>query len=491
MPQQWTASAISTAVRDGAITASEVVAEAFDRIRDIDQQTGAFLSLSKEAAEQRAAAIDAARAAGQPIGPLAGVPVAVKDNICTDFAATTCGSRMLQQFKPPYNATVIDRLLDAGAIVVGKTNLDEFAMGSSTEHSALGVTRNPWDLTRVAGGSSGGSAVAVSARMAPVALGSDTGGSIRQPASFTGVVGLKPTYGRVSRYGLVAYGSSLDQIGPLATTVADAALLLGVIAGADPCDATSTALPADNYVASATADVDNLSRIRIGLPREYFGEGLSEEVRAVTEHAVSELRALGAEVVELSLPHTEFCVAAYYLIAAAEASSNLARYDGVHYGQPADDRAGRFVDILGRCRDEGFGTEVKRRIMLGAFALSAGYAEAYYDRATQVRRLIRQDFLSAFEQVDVLACPASPTVAFKAGSKAENPLEMYLADVYTLSCNLAGTPGLVVPVDLTEAGMPVGLQLLGPDFGEPLLFRVGAALEARTTRRDRRPPLSR
>jgi len=468
--------------------AVEVCQSALRRIRAGDAAVGAFLELTEQRALEQAARIDAALAAGRPVGPLAGVPIAVKDNICTAFGHTTCASRMLADYVSPYNATVIERIEAAGGVVIGKTNLDEFAMGSSTENSARFPTRNPWDPTRVPGGSSGGSAAAVAAGFVPAALGSDTGGSVRLPAAFCGVVGLKATYGRVSRFGLVAYGSSLDQIGPLAATVPDVARVLSVIAGRDPRDSTSVAQPISDYEAelSDTHLRALAGRLRIGVPREYFGPGLDSETRAAIEAALDVYRRLGAETVPVSLPHSRWAIAAYYLIATAEASSNLARFDGVHYGrrtpQPRD-----LLDLYCASRSEGFGAEVKRRLMLGTFALSAGYYDAYYDKALRVRRLIRCDFDAAFERCDVLAGPTAPTPAFRLGEKLADPLQMYLADVYTTAVNLAGLPALSVPCGFSAAGLPIGLQLIGPPFGEAVLLQAARLYERETPWHQQRP----
>ena len=484
-----TAAATARAVASGELKATQVCDQALRQIEALDPRLRAFTDLTAEHARRRARQIDADVAAGKLVGPLAGVPIAVKDNICTSFGRTTCGSKMLQGYHSPYDATVVRRLEDAGAVIVGKTNLDEFAMGSSTENSAFEPTRNPWDPECVPGGSSGGSAVAVAAGMTPLALGSDTGGSIRQPASFCGVVGLKPSYGRVSRYGLVAYGSSLDQIGPIARTVTDAALVLGVIGGKDPQDSTSIEQPVDNYVAQLSDEKldERLTGLRIGVPKEYFGEGLDVDVRAAVEAAIDVYRKLGVRLVEVSLPHSPYCVAVYYLIATAECSSNLARYDGVHYGHRAAD-AREIVDLYSSSRAEGFGAEVKRRIMLGTFALSAGYYDAYYSQALKARQLIRQDFERAFEQAEVLACPTAPTPAFRFGEKLDDPLQMYLADVYTIAANLAGIPGVSIPCGFSTGGLPTGLQLLAPLFGETLLLQTARIFERETDWHTRQPP---
>jgi aspartyl-tRNA(Asn)/glutamyl-tRNA(Gln) amidotransferase subunit A len=393
--------------------------------------------------------------------------------MCTRGLATTCASRILANFTPPYDATVVARLRETGAVIVGKTNLDEFAMGSSTEHSAVAVTHNPWNPDLIPGGSSGGSAAAVAAREVPAALGSDTGGSIRQPASHCGVVGLKPTYGRVSRCGLVAFASSLDQIGPMARNVPDATLLLQAIAGHDPADSTSADEPVPDYRQALTGDMRG---VRVGVPREYFAPGMDPEVEKAVRGAIETLAQLGGEVIEISLPHTEYAISVYYLIATAEASSNLARYDGVHYGHRTE-RAENIVDLFSRSRREGFGDEVKRRIMLGTYALSAGYYDAYYLRALRVRTLIKKDFDEAFSTVDVMAAPAAPTAAFRLGEKLDDPLQMYLTDICTISCNLAGIPGLSLPCGLTNDRKPIGIQLFAAPFDEGRLLRVAAQLE--------------
>ncbi len=454
----------------------------------LNESLGAFLEVHEQPALAAAQRVDASVADGRDPGPLAGVPIAVKDVICTRAGHTTCGSKMLANYRSPFDATAVARLSAAGGIVLGKTNLDEFAMGSSTENSGYRNARNPWDESRVPGGSSGGSAVVVAARMTPVALGTDTGGSVRQPAAFCGIVGLKPTYGRVSRFGLVAYGSSLDQIGPMSANVADAALLLQVIAGADPADSTSAAEPVPDYPAAlADAALDAARRsLRLGLPREYFGEGLDPQVRAAVQAAVEVYRALGASVVELSLPYTPHSVAAYYLLATAEASSNLARFDGVHYGRRAA-QAGDLVDLYAASRAEGLGAEVKRRIMLGTFALSSGYHDAYYARAQRVRSAIAQDFSRAFEQCDLLVCPTTPTPAFRLGEKLADPLQMYLADVYTTAANLAGIAAISIPCGFSDAGLPIGLQLQGPRFSELRLLQAARLYEQRAGLSQRRP----
>jgi aspartyl-tRNA(Asn)/glutamyl-tRNA(Gln) amidotransferase subunit A len=426
-----------------------------------------------ETALAQARSIDERLARGEKVGALAGVPVAVKDNLCTTDAPTTCASKILANYLPPYDATVVRKLREADAVIVGKTNLDEFAMGSSTENSAFFTTRNPWNLECVPGGSSGGSAAAVAAGFAVLALGSDTGGSIRQPAALTGIVGFKPTYGRVSRYGLVAYGSSLDQVGPFGRTVREAALLAQVISGYDERDSTSVALPVPDFVGSLERDPKGL---RLGVPKEYFGAGLDPEVRESVENAIGALTAQGAVRVEVSLPLTEFGIAAYYIVAPCEASSNLARYDGVHYGHRAKDYSD-VVSLISKSRQEGFGAEVTRRIILGTFALSSGYYDAYYNRALKVRRRIKEDFDRAFDQCDVIVGPTSPTPAFPVGAKASDPLAMYLCDVYTVSTNLAGLPGVSVPCGMTRSGLPIGLQVQGRVFDDLGVLQAARAVE--------------
>ena len=477
-------------VAAGKRKAVEVCAAALREIERVDPQIKAFLQVMKDEALARATEIDAAVAAGKRVGPLAGVPIAIKDNMCTRVGKTTCASRILAGFHAPYTATAIERIETAGAVMIGKTNLDEFAMGSSTENSGYWPTRNPWNPACVPGGSSGGSAAAVAARMAPLALGSDTGGSVRQPAAMCGVVGLKPTYGRVSRYGLVAFGSSLDQIGPFATNVTDAALLLGVMAGKDSHDTTSVETPVDEYVgALADGPVDAAAkRLRVGVPKEYFAAGLDGEVRAAVEAAIEQYRKLGAQIVEVSLPSAPYSIAVYYVVATAEASSNLARYDGVHYGHrtaaPKD-----IVDLYSSSRAEGFGAEVKRRIMLGTFALSSGYYDAYYNKALKVRRLIHEDFERAFGACDVILSPTAPSAAFKLGEKTDDPLQMYLADIYTIAANLAGVPAVSIPCGLTKAGLPIGLQLAAPLFAEAKLLQAARLFERATDWSTRKPGL--
>ncbi len=461
---------IAEAIRRGERSAEEVVRCSVDRLAAIDPKLDAFIGWDADRAIDLARRIDARRARDgvESLGRLAGVPLAVKDVICTKFGMTTCGSRILKSFRSTYNATTVERLEAADAIILGKTNLDEFAMGSSTENSAFFTTRNPWDRERVAGGSSGGSAAAVATGIVPAALGSDTGGSIRQPASFCGVVGLKPSYGRVSRYGLVAYGSSLDQIGPFTRTVRDAATLLNVIAGHDPRDSTCAAVPVADNVASLDRPLKGL---RIGVSEEYFGEGLDGEVMAAVEAAIAQMEHEGARPVRIHLPHLKYAVACYYIVATAEASGNLARFDGVHYGyrtpHPKD-----ALELYAATRGEGFGAEVKRRIMLGTYALSSGYYDAYYQKALKVRTLIKRDLDQAFEKVDVIASPVAPTTAFKIGEKSNNPLEMYLSDIYTLSANLAGICAISIPCGFDGRGLPIGMQLMAAAFAEPTLLAV-------------------
>lgn len=460
---------IRDAVNSGEITAKEVAAMALRRIEEANRKLGAFITCDSEKVLERSGEIDRKVKNGRL--PLAGVPVAVKDNICTRNLRTTCGSRILENYVPPYNATVIERLEEAGAVIIGKANCDEFAMGSSTENSAFHPTRNPYDLDRVSGGSSGGSAVAVAAEMAPLALGSETGGSVRQPASFCNVVGLKPSYGRVSRYGLVAFASSLDCISPIARNPRDVALLLTYIAGRDRRDSTSVPLPVPDYFAEMSRPVRGM---RLGIPREFFGEGLDPEVKSIIETGIRNAESLGCELVEISLPHTKYAIADYYIIAPAEASSNLARYDGVKYGFRVPDPAD-LQDMYRRTRSMGFGAEVKRRIMIGTYALSSGYYEAYYGRAMRVRTLIKQDYDRAFEKVDALLSPVSPTPAFRLGEKMSDPLAMYLSDIYTVTANLAGIPSLSVPCGFTKGGLPVGLQMLANQFEEGTLLRLADA----------------
>jgi aspartyl-tRNA(Asn)/glutamyl-tRNA(Gln) amidotransferase subunit A len=487
-----TATGLLAQLNAGAVTSEALARSYLDRAEKLGR-LNVYVHLDPEAVLAQARAVDAKRKAGQPLGPLAGVPVAIKDVLCVEGEPTTCGSRMLKTFRPPYDATVIAKLKAADAVLFGKTNMDEFAMGSSTENSAYGPTKNPWDEVRIPGGSSGGSAAAVAADLAPLSLGSDTGGSIRQPAAVCGIVGLKPTYGRVSRYGLIAFASSLDQVGPFAHDLADSALLLKVIAGHDPLDSTSVDAPVPDY--TATLDTPP-TPLRIGLVREFFGEGLDAEVEAAVREAVRVYESAGATVKDVSLPHSKYGVPAYYIVAPAECSSNLARYDGTTYGHRAEDFSPKYpgeeglapmVRMMMASRAEGFGAEVKRRIMLGTFALSAGYADQYYNQALKVRRLIRNDFDAAFKDVDVLLGPTSPTAAFKLGEKTSDPLAMYLSDIYTITANLAGIPGLSVPCGFTKSGLPIGLQLLAPAFAEETLLRTARVFEKATDWHTRRP----
>lgn len=455
-------------------TSATALAESFyAKIASDDPQIGAYLTLSKDRALEQAARMDVLAAKGEALPPLGGVPVGIKDVLVTRGLRTTAGSKILENYIPPNDCTAVARLEAAGAVILGKLNCDEFAMGSSNENSAYKPVRNPRDLERVPGGSSGGSAAAVAAGMAVATLGSDTGGSIRQPASFCGVVGLKPTYGRVSRYGLIAFASSLDHIGPFANTVTDSALVLRTMAGRDPMDSTSADVPVPDYVAELQKGVRGL---RIGVAKEYFAEGLDAEVRASLEAAIQKLASLGCEVVAVSLPHTEYAIPAYYIVATAEASANLARFDGVRYGLRSKE-ARTLSDMYRKTRDEGFGPEVKRRIMLGTYALSTGYYDAYYLKAQRVRTLLTRDFESAFQKVDVIVTPTSPTAAFKLGEKSDDPLAMYLADVYTVTANLAGIPGISVPCGDTRSGLPIGLQILGRHFDEATILRLAHAYE--------------
>ncbi|MFV0446037.1 MAG: Asp-tRNA(Asn)/Glu-tRNA(Gln) amidotransferase subunit GatA [Planctomycetaceae bacterium] len=480
-----TAATLLQQLASGETSSAALVSQALDRIKTRDGEVQAFLAVDRDGALEQAQAIDARRQRGEPLGPLAGLPIALKDVMCVRGWKTTCASRMLENFSPPYDADVVARLRRADAVLIGRTNMDEFAMGSSSEASAFQVTRNPWDRNRIPGGSSGGSAAAVAARMVPLSLGSDTGGSIRQPASFCGIVGLKPTYGRVSRRGLVAYASSLDQIGPFATTVGDAAVLLEVIAGHDPGDSTSINCPVPAYTQTVQQPLRGL---KVGVVREHYGEGLDPEVRQAVESALDIYRRQGAEVVEVSLPHQQYSVAVYYLVASSEASSNLARYDGVHYGHRTEQKLG-LADMYSASRGEAFGSEVKRRIMLGTYALSSGYYDAYYNKALKVRRLIRQDFDRAFEQVDVIASPVAPQPAYRLGEFAADPLAMYLSDIYTLSANLAGLPGVSIPCGLSTGGLPIGLQLLARPFDEERLLRAARMHEQATDWHTRTPAL--
>ncbi|MCX5671471.1 MAG: Asp-tRNA(Asn)/Glu-tRNA(Gln) amidotransferase subunit GatA [Planctomycetota bacterium] len=482
-----TACEIRKAIAERRLSAVEATEGCLRAIGRLDPKIKAFLSTDPDGGRRRAAEIDRRLAAGENVGLLAGIPVAVKDNMCTaDGQPTTCASRILGGWRAPYDAHVVERLKAEGAVIVGKTNLDEFAMGSSTENSAYGATRNPWDLGRVPGGSSGGSAAAVAARLVPIALGSDTGGSIRQPAALCGVVGMKPTYGRVSRYGLVAFASSLDQIGPFGRTVADAALLLRATAGHDPRDSTSVREPVPDYLEGLEEPVRPL---RIGVPREFFSAGIDPEVESVVREALAVYERLGAALVPITLPHsTDYSIATYYIVATSEASSNLARYDGVHYGYRSSDHTD-MIDMYMRSRAQGFGDEVKRRIMLGTYALSSGYYDAYYKKALAVRRLIRRDFEQAFAKVDCIMGPTSPTPAFHVGERTADPLAMYLSDVYTVSANLAAIAGISIPCGFTAGGLPIGLQIITDVFTEGRLLRIARMYERETGWTKRAPPI--
>ncbi len=482
---ELTIEAAGDLLQRGEISALELTRSVLERIAALDARVGAYLTVDQEGALDQARQADDLRAAGQATA-LTGIPLSIKDVICTRGLRTTCASRLLENFIPPYDAGVMEKLRQAGAVILGKTNMDEFAMGSSTETSGFQVTGNPWDLECIPGGSSGGSAAAVAADMCLGSLGSDTGGSIRQPASHCGIVGLKPTYGRISRYGLVAFASSLDQIGPLGKTVTDCALLMNAICGHDTRDSTSVAAPVPDF---ADLNTDGLEGLRIGLPVEYHqAEGLHPDVRQAVAAAVDTVTALGAETVEISLPHTEYGVAAYYIIAPSEASSNLARYDGVRFGVRSRDHAD-LIDMFRRTRSSGFGTEVQRRIVLGTYALSAGYYDAYYGKASQVRTLIIEDFTRAFERCDVILSPVAPTPAFAMGEKTADPLTMYMSDVFTLCANLAGIPGISVPCGFSSAGLPIGLQIMGRHFDETRLLQVAYNFEQATDFHQRKPTL--
>ena len=472
-------------IATGQISSVEATEAVFKNIKDREPVIGAYISTYRDSALEKAAKVDKRIAAGREVGQLAGVPVAVKDNMCTTFGATTCASKILENFHAPYNATAVQKLLSADAIIVGKTNMDEFAMGSSTENSGLKQTVNPWDHSRVPGGSSGGSAAAVAGGVCLAALGSDTGGSIRQPAGFCGVVGLKPTYGRVSRFGLVAYGSSLDQIGPITRTVADSALMMNVIAGHDPADSTSvdeTVAPVCDYLEKLDEPIEKL---KIAVVPE-FVTGSDQQVQKTLTDAIDIYRKLGAEIIEITMPHLDYAIAAYYVIATAEASSNLARYDGVHYGYRSENAAD-YVEVYSKSRAEAFGKEVKRRIMLGTYTLSSGYYDAYYLKALKVRNLIRSDFTNAFEKCDCIMMPVSPTTAFKIGEKIDDPLTMYLSDIYTIAANLAGVPGISIPCGFDENNLPIGLQILSPAFTEDKLLRIARMHEMQTDWHTRKP----
>ena len=481
-----TAHELRDMIRTNEITVEELVKAQYDRIEKVEENVKSYVTLTKEEALKKARELDDKIANGEKISDdLAGIPIALKDNICTYGIKTTCSSKMLENFVPPYNATVAEKLEEAQTIMVGKTNMDEFAMGSSTENSAFFTTRNPWDTDRVPGGSSGGSAAAVAAGQAVISLGSDTGGSIRQPASFCGIVGMKPTYGLVSRYGLVAFASSLDQIGPLTRDVTDCALAMNHLAGHDPNDSTSAPREAENYTKALKADVKGM---KIGIPKEYFAEGVDEDVKEKIHAAIRRLESLGAEAEEVSMPHTDKALPAYYIIAPAEASSNLARYDGVRYGFRAEDAEG-LLDMYKTTRSEGFGPEVKRRIMLGTYALSSGYYDAYYGKAQRVRTLIKKDFEKAFEKYDILITPTTPTTAFKVGENTDNPLAMYMSDLLTVPVNMAGIPAISIPAGFDSNGLPIGLQIIGDFFAESTILRAAYTLEQELQISDKNPEL--
>jgi len=481
---QFTIHELQKKLRGDDTTSAEIVESVIERIDAVEDRIHSYITLLKDSAREEARKADGDIRSGKA-RPLTGIPIAVKDLICTRGVRTTCGSKILHNFIPPYDATVIEKLRDAGAVIIGKTNMDEFAMGSSTETSHFGATRNPWDLDRIPGGSSGGSATAVAADECIASLGSDTGGSIRQPAALCDVVGMKPTYGRVSRYGLVAFASSLDQIGPFTKDVEDCAIMLNVISGYDPRESTSVPIDVPDFTSFLSGDIRGWT---VGIPKEYFIEGIDPEVEAAVRKAIAVVEGLGARCVDVSLPHTEYCLAVYYIVAPAEASSNLARYDGVKYGYRS--KEGRdLMEMYKKTRSEGFGTEVKRRIMLGTYALSSGYYDAYYKKASQVRALIKRDFDEAFRSCDAVLTPTSPTPAFRLGEKMDDPLQMYLSDIFTISTNLAGIPGVSVPCGYTAAGLPIGVQFLAAPFEEGKLIRIASAYEKHSGIEKRRPNL--
>ncbi|WP_411680802.1 Asp-tRNA(Asn)/Glu-tRNA(Gln) amidotransferase subunit GatA [Clostridium thailandense] len=472
--QAMTAFEIKKGIEERKFTSEEIVKKLFERIKEVDPKVEAYITLCEEEAIKSAKAVDEKVRKGEKLGRFAGVPIAIKDNICTDGIKTTCASKMLEDFIPPYDATVIEKLKAEDAVIIGKTNMDEFAMGSSTENSAFMKTKNPWDLKRVPGGSSGGSAAVVAAGIAPVSLGSDTGGSIRQPAAFCGVVGLKPTYGLISRFGLVAFASSLDQIGPFGKTVEDCAMTLEVIAGYDKMDSTSSREEVEtDYLNALDGSVKGL---KVGVPKEFFGKGLNGEIKASLEKVMEKLKEMGAIVEETTMPITEEGLSSYYIISSAEASSNLDRYDGIRYGYRAKDYES-VDDLMAQTRTEGFGKEVKRRIMLGTYALSSGYYDAYYNRAQKLRKEIRRQFKETLEKYDLILSPTSPVLPFLSGEKSENPMEMYLADIYTVNINLAGVPALSLPCGFSKEGLPIGIQIIGPHFGEKKILKAAYALE--------------
>lgn len=481
---QLTIHELQEKIKNGETTAAQITEAVFSRINAVEERVHSYIRLIQEEAQAAAKKADEEIKKGN-IKPLTGIPIALKDIVCTKGITTTCGSHILHNFVPPYDATVVEKLRDAGAVFVGKANMDEFAMGSSTETSYFGPTRNPWDLERIPGGSSGGSATAVAADECIASIGSDTGGSIRQPAALCGVVGLKPTYGRVSRFGLIAFASSLDQIGPFTKDVEDCAIMMNVLAGYDPRESTSVPAEVPDYRQFAGRDIKGW---KIGIPKEYFIEGIDPEVAAAVKKAIAVIENCGGECVDISLPHTEYCLAVYYIIAPAEASSNLARYDGVRYGLRTSE-ARDLLDMYRKTRREGFGAEVKRRIMIGTYALSSGYYDAYYKKASQVRALIKNDFAEAFKKCDVILTPTTPTPAFKIGEKTDDPLQMYLSDIFTISTNLAGIPGMSVPCGFTTAGLPLGVQFLAGHFEEGKLIQIASAYEKNANIEKRRPQL--
>jgi len=480
-----TAGELAELLKTRQVSSRDIVLSVFDRIDEVDSKINAFVMQDKESALSSADEIDNKRSKGESLGELAGIPVALKDNLCHITKPTTCGSKILKNYNAAYNATVVQKLIDQDAVIIGRVNMDEFAMGSSCETSIYGASRNPWNLDYITGGSSGGSTAAVAADEAVMSLGSDTGGSIRQPASLCGVVGLKPTYGRVSRFGLVAYASSLDQIGPVTKNVADSALLLKAISGYDKSDSTSINMDVPDYTKSLGTSVKGT---KLGVPKEFFIDGIDPEVKASMDEAIKKMTDLGAEIVEVSLPHTEYAVACYYIIATAEASSNLARFDGVRYGHRSDS-AENLIDMYFRSKSEGFGDEVKRRILLGTYVLSSGYYDAYYKKAQKVRTLIRNDFTKAFEKVDCLITPTAPTPAFKLSEKLNDPLTMYLSDIFTISINLAGLPGISLPCGFSNSGLPIGMQIIGKPFGEENMLKLAYAFEQNTSFHKKKPNL--
>ncbi|MBI2339040.1 MAG: Asp-tRNA(Asn)/Glu-tRNA(Gln) amidotransferase subunit GatA [Deltaproteobacteria bacterium] len=484
-PAQLTIHELAPKLKKKEISSVELTQSVLDRIEKLDSKIGAFVTVCADQALAQAGAVDAQIAKNQYTGPLMGIPLAPKDIYLTEGIKTTCASKILENYIPPYNSTVIQKFSEARSVIVGKVNMDEFAMGSSTENSTFKPTKNPWDLSRVPGGSSGGSAAAVSADLCSASLGTDTGGSIRQPASLCSIVGLKPTYGRVSRYGVIAFASSLDQMGPMTKDVEDGALMMNVMAGHDPRDSTSVNIPVPDYTSSLNQSIKGM---KIGMPKEYFAAGIDREVAETVKQAIKKLEELGAKIEEVSLPNTEYATATYYIIAPAEASSNLARYDGVRFGFRA--KGSNLLEMYEKTKTEGFGREVKRRIMLGTYVLSAGYYDAYYLKAQKARTVIRRDFEEAFKKVDCLVCPVSPTTAFKIGEKADDPLQMYLSDIFTIPLNMAGLPGLSLPCGFDSNNLPIGMQLIGKPFDEGTLFKAGHAYEQATEWHKKKPPLA-